>query len=131
MNIKIATQGNLDKFVCTTPNGASITLGSTPDEVGPMQAILMSIAGCSTIDIVMILKKMRQPIDNISVDVVGERVDDHPRVFHEIKLIYSVFGALKDEKVKQAIDSSLEKYCSVAKMLEKSCTITSSYLINP
>ena len=95
-----------------------------------MELLLMGIAGCSSIDIVMILEKMHQPLEDLEIIVDGTRAEDQiPKVFTAIHLKFIFTGALKDNKVKQAIDLSLEKYCSVSKMLEKTATISYEYEI--
>jgi len=94
-----------------------------------MNTVLMAIAGCSTIDIVMILEKMRQDIKDVKVQVEGTRQDEIPRVFTGIHMHYQLFGKIKDKKAEQAVALSIEKYCSVSKMLEKAATVTTSYEI--
>lgn len=116
-------------FKATNEEGHSLELSGDDNAVGPMQSVLMAAAGCSTIDIVMILEKMRQPLEDIKVEVKGTRRDEVPRTFTDIHLHYILKGDLKDKKVEQAINSSLEKYCSVSLMLEKAANITSSYEI--
>jgi len=98
--------------------------------VSPMQLLLLSAAGCTSYDVVMILKKMRQPIEGLEVEVSGERSEEHPRVYTEVHLHYKIYGDLEDGKVKRAIELSQEKYCSVAAQLRKGGTeITYSYEI--
>jgi len=93
-----------------------------------MESLLMAIAGCSSIDIVLILKKMKQEIRDLKVEVEAERIKVADATqYKTIHLHFLVAGNIKEEKLKKAIDISLEKYCSVAKILEKSSEITSSY----
>ncbi len=127
MKITLKSADNLDHFTASNEAGHSIALSGDGSATGPMQAVLMAVAGCSTIDIVMILKKMRQPIEHIEVEVNGTRREEIPRVYTDIHLHYKVYGMLKENKVKQAIDLSLEKYCSVSLMLEKAANISSSF----
>jgi len=129
MKVRLSNEGSLKTFVATNEKGHTINLSGDGSAVGPMESVLMAIAGCSTIDIVMILEKMRQPIEHIDVEVEAERRAEIPRTFTAIKLHYILTGDLKVAKVEQAINSSLEKYCSVSKMIEKSAEITSSYEI--
>ncbi len=129
MKIQLSNEGSLHSFVATNEKGHQVKLSGDGTATGPMESVLMAIAGCSTIDIVMILEKMRQPLENIDVKVEAERREEIPRTFTDIKLHYILTGNLKVAKVEQAINSSLEKYCSVSKMIEKSAAITSSYEI--
>lgn len=105
-------------------------IGGEGKGVRPMELLLMSIAGCSSIDIVSILQKMRQDLQSLDVEVEGFREEGAiPAVFTKIHIHYKIGGDLKESKVKDAIDMSLGKYCSVSKMLEKAVEITSSYEI--
>lgn len=132
MKISLKSGETLHSFVGTNENGHQVQLSGDGTAVGPMESVLMAIAGCSTIDIVMILEKMRQPLESIDVDVQAERREDIPRIFTKINLHYKLTGDLKVKKVEQAINSSLDKYCSVSKMIEKAAEVTSSYeIINP
>lgn len=96
----------------------------------PMELLLMSMAGCSSIDIVSILTKMRQNLQNLEIEIEGFREEGAiPAIFVKIHIHFILAGNLKEEKVKKAIDMSLGKYCSVSKMLEKAAEITSSFEI--
>ncbi len=129
MKVSLKSGDTLNSFVATNENGHEVKLSGDGSAVGPMQSVLMAIAGCSTIDIVMILEKMRQPLENIEVEVEAERREEIPRTFTKVNLHYKLTGKLKEGKVEQAINSSLDKYCSVSKMIEKSAEISSSYEI--
>lgn len=129
MKIQLKSEATLDQFTASNETGHSITLGNDGKLTGPMQAVLMAAAGCSTIDIIMILQKMKQGLTNIEVEVEGKRREEIPRTFTVIHLHYKLYGSIKKNKAEQAINSSLEKYCSVSLMLEKAATITSSFEI--
>jgi putative redox protein len=96
----------------------------------PMQVLLMSLAGCSSMDVLSILKKMREPLEDYSVEIEGEREPEAVlAVFTKIHVHYILKGNLKEENVAKAIKLSMEKYCSVSKMLEKTAEITYSHEI--
>ena len=96
----------------------------------PMELLIMGLGGCSAIDIISILKKARQPLDDLQIEINAEREQGvEPALFTTIHAHYVLTGALQDVHVKRAVDLSLEKYCSVARVLEKSATITWSYEI--
>lgn len=98
----------------------------------PMELMLAGIGSCSSIDIVDILQKQRQGLEDIQVSVFGEReAGKVPSLFTTIHLHYVLSGSLDEEKVKRALDLSMNKYCSVAKIIEKTAEITYSYEINP
>lgn len=102
-----------------------------PQGASPMELLLMGIAGCSGIDIVMILKKQQLEMTNFQIDVEGMRVDGEiPNVFRKIHLKVFIDGDIPENKAKRAVDLSLEKYCSVAKMLEKTAEITTEVILN-
>jgi len=129
MKVKLQSTDSLQNYAAFNEQGKGLFLGNDGKAVGPMQAVLMAAAGCSTIDIVMILEKMKQPLKNIEVDVDGTRRDEIPRTYTAIHFHYKLTGDLDKKKVQRAIDLSLGKYCSVSKMLEKSAKITSSFEI--
>lgn len=90
----------------------------------PKALLLSGLAACSAIDVVDILEKMRVPFSNLEVDVEADQTDDHPRVFKTIHVNYRLqTEADNREKVKKAVDLSLEKYCGVAAMLKKNSGI--------
>lgn len=102
-----------------------------PQGASPMELLLMGIAGCSGIDIVMILKKQQLEIANLEMDVEGMRIDGEvPNVFRKIHLKVFLDGEIPANKAKRAVDLSLEKYCSVAKMLDKTAEITTEVILN-
>ena len=90
----------------------------------PKALLLSGLAACSAIDVVEILEKMRVPFANLEVAAETSQTEDHPRVFKTIHLTYRVKteGENRD-KIKKAIDLSLEKYCGVAAMLKKNSAI--------
>ncbi|MFD2203988.1 OsmC family protein [Kiloniella antarctica] len=94
----------------------------------PMEMLLMGLGGCSAYDVVHILKKGRENVEDVDVDVEAERADTDPKVFTKIHLHFRVKGAgLNDKKVSRAVDLSADKYCSASIMLGKAAEITHSY----
>ena len=90
----------------------------------PKALLLSGLSACSAIDVVDILEKMRVPFANLEVDAEAEQTDEHPRVFKAIRLTYRIVTEEDNrDKVKKAIDLSLEKYCGVAAMLKKNSAI--------
>jgi putative redox protein len=102
-----------------------------PQGASPMELLLMGIAGCSGIDIVLILKKQQIELEDFQMEVEGSRLDGAvPNVFTGINLKLLLKGELPAAKAKRAVDLSLQKYCSVAKMLEKTAEITYDIYLN-
>ncbi len=111
--------------------GARLTMDSRVESGGtgagptPMETVLMALAGCTGVDVVGILKKMREDLEGLTIDVSAERTPDHPRVFTKIYVRYVAWGrGLKREQVEKAVALSKEKYCSVSAMLGKTAEIT-------
>ena len=127
MKITLETNNSLKKYIAKNEDGHEVHLSGDGSAAGPMQAVLMAVAGCSTIDIAMILEKMRQDVKDIKVEVEGTRREEIPRVYTDIHIHYKIIGDVKEKKAEQAVTLSLEKYCSVSKMLEKAAKITSSF----
>ena len=89
----------------------------------PMEAVLMALCGCTSVDVVSILKKKRQPLTGLRVSATAEQAPTPPRVFTRIKLTYAVSGKLSRKAVEDAVALSKNTYCSVSKMLEKAASI--------
>lgn len=91
---------------------------------GPKALLLSGLAGCSGIDVVEILEKMRVPFADLKMEVETDQTTEHPRVFKDIHINYIITTAEENrDKVKKAIDLSLEKYCGVSAMLKKNSKI--------
>lgn len=111
---------------------AGTSIGGKASAFSPMQAVLAAIGGCSAIDILNILRKQKQEITRFEMVVDGNRVPGQvPSPFTGIHIVYNVFGKIDREKAQKAADLSIEKYCSVSKMLEKSAEITYKINVNP
>ena len=109
---------------------ASPDIGGTNQGMRPMQILLSALGGCSTIDIINILKKQKQGLRDIKITVTGEREKDAtPSLFVEAHLHFRLYGDIDQEKAARAVSLSVDKYCSVAKTLEYKAKITHSFEI--
>jgi putative redox protein len=109
---------------------ASPAIGGAGKGARPMELLLMGLGGCSAMDILNILKKARQPLKDLTVTINAEREQGvEPALFKTIHAHYVITGNVAPERAQQAVNLSLEKYCSVARVLEKSATLTWSYEI--
>lgn len=109
---------------------AAATIGGTNAGARPMELLLMGLGGCSAIDVVLILKKARQVVEDFKITVEGQRdAEAIPAPFEKIHIKYWFKGDLKPDKVENAIKLSMEKYCSASVMLAKTADITWSYEI--
>jgi putative redox protein len=96
----------------------------------PMQLMLAAVGGCSSIDVISILQKQRQEITDYHVTIEAEREKDKiPALFTTVHLHFALKGNLDKEKVERAIALSVDKYCSVVKIMEKTAVITHSFSI--
>ena len=93
----------------------------------PKRLLLASLAGCTGVDVVSLLKKMRAPVDSYEMEVEADLTDEHPKTYSEIRLIYRFSGpSLKEDKITKAVNLSLDRYCGVTKMLAAHCPIVTS-----
>jgi putative redox protein len=137
MKITINKLDEKQHFEASNETGGKIRLdgsnsiGDLEGGLSPMQLLLAGIGGCSAIDIIEILKKQRQDLQELEIVVDGDRQDVD--TYSEFKTIYLQFnfkGDLEPKKVERAIDLSIGKYCSVSKALEKVSEISYGYEIN-
>ncbi len=118
---KMAFDSQIDNHTVRIDTGGEMGDDSGPS---PKKMLLASLAGCTGMDVVSLLKKMRVPFTGIEMDIAADLTDEHPKVYSEIRLIYRIFGkGLDQDKVKKAIDLSQVKYCGVSAMLKKNSPI--------
>lgn len=89
---------------------------------GPMELVLIALAGCTAMDVESILKKKRADMRKLELEVIAERTDEHPKVFTGIHIIYNIHGNVKQNDAEHAVSLSHEKYCSVAGSLKADVT---------
>lgn len=132
MEITLSNSTGAMEYVGTNAKGQHIHLSGNGSGVGPMESLLMAGAGCSAIDIELILDKMRQDLKKVEVKVKGVRAEDQvPKVFTEIHLHYTLSGDIKEKKAEDAVQKSVEKYCSVLSSLNPDIKISYSHEIKP
>ncbi len=96
----------------------------------PKPFLLLSAGGCTGMDVVSILKKMRVEFDGFNVEVSGELTDEHPRIYHTIHMKYTFKGNnLPMDKLEKAVNLSQERYCGVSAMLSKAAKITHEIVV--
>lgn len=122
-------KGGLD-FIGENDKGGTVQMGPTDEHIGPMQLLLLGLAGCTGIDIVSILEKKKSPPTDFKIKVRGKRADTFPMVYTDIEIEYLLWGKdLKARDVEQAVKLSEDKYCSASIMLGKTARIRSTYKI--
>src|SRR5499425_1298459 len=122
------------KFVATGPSGHAIAFDSDRESnkaPGPMEFLLLALGACTATDVVTILEKKRQKLESLEIICSGERAKEPPTVWTKLEILYRLRGNLNEAGVKQAIQLSEEKYCSVSSTLKKSAELAWSYEILP
>ena len=129
---------NALQFRGTADSGHVVTIDGPPDIGGenagfrPMEMMLLSIGGCSAMDVMHILKKSRQDVTDCRIEVEGQRAETEPKVFTDIHLRFIVSGHdLSEKHVARAVQLSAEKYCSASIMLAASVNITHEHVVEP
>jgi putative redox protein len=122
-------------MVASDSNGHSVVVGKSPDPdfewagIKPSDLLLMAVASCSVYDVVEILTKQREPLENMKVTCEGEQMPEPPYTFTRIHVHYLVRGRVQPERLEKAIALSEDKYCSVISTLRPGVPITSDYEI--
>ncbi len=124
------------RFIGTTPKGHQTIYDTVPQVGGedtaasPMHIFLQSLAACTGMDVVSILRKKRKTIDEFWVDVEGERIDEHPKIFNKVYLTYNLKSPDAElEDLKRCIELSQNKYCGASAMF-KSAGCQVNYSMN-
>lgn len=123
-------------FIGETESSHAVVMDGPPEMGGrnigprPMEMLLLGTGGCTSFDVVHILKKSRQQITDCVAEIEAERASEDPKIFTKIHIHFIVTGkALKPEQVERAVKLSAEKYCSASIMLGKSAEITHDFEI--
>lgn len=105
------------------PNGRTLLMDDSSkmgEGFGPKALMLASLAGCSGIDIGILLEKMRLTVDDFRIDTVGELTEEDPKYYHKVTVEYHFYGPeLQESKIKKAVELSVEKYCGVMEMFRR------------
>jgi putative redox protein len=121
-----------EEFVSQTPSGHAVVFDADRQHnaaPGPMEMLLAALGACSSVDVVMILQKKRQKLASLEVAVSGGRAAEPPAVWTTIEMNYKLSGELEEKAVRDAIELSQNKYCSVAAMLGKTAKISYKFEI--
>lgn len=117
------TQVGTAAFEASASDGPSLVVDGSADIGGegrgmrPMQLLLTALASCSAMDVLHILRKQREPIEHLRVEIRGTRKDAVPAAYEQIHLVFTARGAVADNKLQRAVRLSVEKYCSVGASL--------------
>jgi putative redox protein len=132
--VKLVQAGPV-RFLAMNDGGATSVIDGPADMGGvnaglrPMETLLSALAGCSAMDVILIMKKQRENLERLEVEVEGERADTIPAVFTKIHVRFKGYGAIDLAKFQKAVKLSIEKYCSVSKMLQPTVAITAEAVL--
>ena len=117
-NAQLVWTGEDWNFETTLGSGYQVQFKAPePDKTGgsPMEFLLAGVAGCTGVDVLSILKKMRQDVTGLTVDIEGDRAEDYPMVYTDVIIVYNLTGTdIDPESVEKAIELSMTKYCSAS-----------------
>jgi putative redox protein len=136
MKAQLRWLGSGMQFEGATESGQIVRLDSTKDHAAaigpsPVEMILQALGGCTAMDIVSILQKMRRTITSLTLEIEGERREEYPRIFTHIHILYKLVSPdATEQEFERAIRLSEEKYCSVSGMLRPTVRITTSYQLS-
>ena len=118
------------QFTTDNPSNHKLTIFDASvdngDTVGfsPKALMLSSLAGCSGLDVVSLLKKMRAEVKDFKIEVTGELTEEHPKYYHKVKVDYHFSDAnLQKSKIEKAVNLSVERYCGVMEMFRQFATL--------
>ena len=114
------------EFEGRSESGHAILFDATAEHKSgpsPMEAVLAALCACTSVDVLGILQKKREPVTSLTVSAVAEQAAEAPRVFTKIRLTYRVGGNVQKKAMEDAVALSKDKYCSISKMLEKAAEI--------
>jgi putative redox protein len=125
------------QFDSDNPSGHHFTMFDKDDDNGdvvgfaPKALMLSSLAGCSGLDVVSLLTKMRAEVANFHIEVTGELTDEHPKYYNKVKVDYFFADAdLQPEKIQKAVNLSVTKYCGVMEMFRQFATVETEIHLN-
>lgn len=136
MEINLSRKSGKFNFEAVNESGFTVQLDAKPAIGGegkgfrPMETLLIGLGGCSGIDIVNVLTKQKEPLNDIKINIKATRKDEEmPPIFDVINIHFDLYGHLSVAKVERAIQMTFDKYCSVSNILGRSATINFTYAI--
>lgn len=136
MDIKLKRINNAVHLEAVNESGNIVQIDGAPKIGGedkgvrPMELLIMGLGGCSSMDILSILKKQKVIVEDYEVNIKADRdTDNVPSLFTNIHVEFILKGQIDPKKAERAVNLSMEKYCSVTKILEATATITHSFKI--
>jgi len=131
VTVKLTWNGEL-RFTAQNGKGFETALdGNTQVAPSPMELLIEALGGCTAIDVVLILQKMREPLTRLEVKLEGDRNASEPRFYTKVRACFDVWGdGLKSDKVARAVNLSFAKYCSVYHSLRKDIQLSPEFRLH-
>jgi putative redox protein len=137
MEINLIRKSGKFNFEAENETGFKVELDAKPAIGGegkgfrPMEMLLVGLGGCSGIDMVNVLSKQKEPLDDVKIKINATRKDEEmPPIFDVINIHFNLYGALNIQKVERALALTFDKYCSVSNILGRSATLNFTYTIH-
>lgn len=137
MQINLSRKNKAYHFEAVNEYGNTLNLDANPAIGGedkgfrPMETVLAALGGCSAIDMISILKKQKEPLEDLKININSKRFENQePALFETIDVEFHIFGVVNEAKIQRAMELTFEKYCSVAMILNKTAKINFSYKLN-
>jgi len=137
MEINLIRKSGKYNFEATNETGfkveldAKAAIGGEGKGFRPMEMMLVGLGGCSGIDMVNVLTKQKEPLDDVKISINATRKDEEmPPIFDVINIHFELFGELNASKVERALQMTFDKYCSVANILSRSATLNFTYTLH-
>ncbi|WP_316747258.1 OsmC family protein [Pedobacter gandavensis] len=137
MEINLIRKNDKFNFEAENPSGFKVEMDAKPEIGGegkgfrPMEMLLIGLGGCSGIDMVNVLTKQKEPLDDVKIKITATRkTDEMPPIFDVVNIHFDMYGDLNALKVERALALTFDKYCSVSNILGRSATINFTYTIH-
>tara|TARA_R110001632_G_scaffold134157_1_gene249351 strand:+ start:9620 stop:10045 length:426 start_codon:yes stop_codon:yes gene_type:complete len=124
-------------FESDNPSGHKVLIDTSPEHggenkgLGPKALMLSSLAGCSGLDVVSLLKKMRAEVVDFKMIVTGELTEEHPKYYHKVTVEYHFYGSdLQEDKINKAVKLSIDQYCGVMEMFRQFAKVTTDVYLH-
>lgn len=125
------------EFESDNPSSHKLTMFDASEDNGdtvgfsPKALMLSSLAGCTGLDVVSLLKKMRAEAEDFKIIVSGELTEEHPKYYHKVIVAYHFYGEnLNEEKINKAVNLSAEKYCGVMEMFRQFAKVSTEVYLH-
>lgn len=137
MEINLVRKSGKFNFEAVNATGFKVEMDAKAEIGGegkgfrPMEMLLIGLGGCSGIDMVNVLTKQKEPLNDLKIQIKASRKDaEMPPIFDVIDIHFHIYGPVAEQKVQRALDLTFEKYCSVSNILGRSATINFSYTLH-